>query len=386
LSNLATQNTWWHQQLGGLIASGDYSKDAVNHLLSRGIALTTIDPETASVYNKEVKDTPDDKMEAYVKNHFNSTLSNEQQIGLHFMSQNQLNQPVEIIDPVTHEKRTVTSGQWLKMQDLMDVNGQPTEKMVTQNQHITNNDQRASAYTGRLHPEQPRAPGTLSGLNPTTFAAETALGTQQANAIGALNERATSAPQRISNLEKAYDIISSGKLETGPGTEGRNTVRAFVSALGPELTKKFGGDKFNAETANYQEFNKLMTNYANAASSSLGSGTNDRLNAALTGNANVNILNMANKDILARTIAAEKMDVALNKAWSNSNLPPSQFNNFRTKFADQISPEAFAFDAMKPAQRAEYLQRLKADPAKYNQFAKGLRDMVDLGYIKAPGK
>jgi hypothetical protein len=217
------------------------------------------------------------------------------------------------------------------------------------------------------------------------------LGTAGQSQATDLSTSASGAPLRINNLKLARDLVSDPNVNTGPGSDWRNTMKSFVGSLSPSASAAVFGKDFNPDTAKFEEFNKLMANYANQASSGLGTGTNARLNTALTGNANTNIQKMTNQDILTRTIAAEQMLAAKNKAWQNSGLTGDNFPQWEANFNDKLSPEAFVFAAMPTSERKAYVDKLQSQDKKngtntYNSFVNGLNSSINSGYIQIPGK
>ena len=127
-----------------------------------------------------------------------------------------------------------------------------------------------------------------------------------------------------------------------------------------------------------------MTNYASSVSGSLGTGTDARLNAAVTGNANPSISSLANQDILAKTIAAEKMRAAQDYAWQNSGNTPDKFNQWQSQWNKSVSPDAFVFTSMNPQQQQAFLKR--QNPAQLATVKSNLANLVRAGVIEMPAQ
>jgi hypothetical protein len=240
-------------------------------------------------------------------------------------------------------------------------------------------------YTGRYSQQGGAgADGTPAGfvptgLSPAQQAASTAQGSTSNAAAQTLHDAAADAPMRINLLEQARDALTG--INTGPGTDWRNTAKSFFNALAPDTAKAIG---FTGDVKDYDEFKKILTNYASSVSGSLGTGTDARLNAAVTGNANPGISKMANEDILAKTIAAEKMRAAQDYAFQNSGLTTDKFNQWQSQWNKNVSPDAFVFTSMSPTQQQAFLKR--QSPQQLTQFKSDLGKLVRAGIIQMPGQ
>jgi hypothetical protein len=218
-------------------------------------------------------------------------------------------------------------------------------------------------------------------LGPAQQAALSAQGTSANAAAQELHNSAADVPMRVNLLQQARDNLSG--VQTGPGTDWRNTAKSFINStpLAGEITKKLGIDPDNIK--NYDEFKKIMTNYASSVSGSLGSGTDARLNAAVTGNANPNISKLANEDILTKTMAAEKMRAAQDYAFQNSGLTTDKFNQWQAQWNKVVDPQAFVYDSMSPKQRRVLLDRLS--PQQVQKLRDGYNALVNQKIIQPAG-
>lgn len=279
--------------------------------------------------------------------------------------------PAELATPMTiigpnGEQRQITKGDWLKMQGGGGVPGAP--QGVPQ-----------SGYTGRYGQGQPEAPGIQTSLGPAQQAALSAQGSTSNTAAQDLHNAAADVPMRLNLLQQARDSLAG--IQTGPGADWRNTAKSFFNALAPDMAKKVG---WTGDVKDYDEFKKILTNYASSVSGSLGSGTDARLNAAITGNANPGISKMANEDILAKTMAAEKMRAAQDYAFQNSGLTTDKFNQWQSQWNKAVNPDAFVFTSMSPAQQQTFLKR--QTPAQLAKFKSDLGNLVRAGLIQMPGQ
>jgi hypothetical protein len=362
---------------------------------------------------RELRDLPEDpgRQKEWITNHFVSALSDEAKLrallpesvaadtgtGTSFfnrapltgemtpngfvakgMTAAQLAEPKTITMP-DGSQRQVTTAQWLQM--VNGANAQPTPPTGS-------SGAAGGGYTGR-YPNggtSDNAPGTLSSLSPDQKAALAAKGTSSNAAMQDFHNQAAGAPMRLNLLEQArndlkYGVDKDGNpiknpLDTGTGSDWRNTAKSFVNSLSPETAKKFG---WTGDIARYDQFKKIMTNYASSVSGSLGSGTDARLNAAVSGNANTGISNLANDEILTKTIAAEKMRAAQDYAFQNSGETPEKFNQWQTQWNRNVNPDAFVYASMTPEQRAAYNKRVGS--TKSAQTKRDLATLVRSGVI-----
>lgn len=290
------------------------------------------------------------------------------------LSPGEMAQNVDVVDPSTGAHYAITKAQQLQMQG-----GVPT---ATQ------------GYTGRY--SAPGEQGTFAGgvqtaLSPAQQAAQTAGASTQAagsaQAAQELHNAAADAPMRLNLLENARDALTVGvdanghPIDTGPGAAWRNEAKSFFNALAPDTAKAIG---WTGDVQSFDEFKKILTNYASSVSGSLGTGTDARLNAAVTGNANPSISSLANQDILAKTIAAEKMRAAQDYAWQNSGNTPDKFNQWQSQWNKTVSPDAFVFTSMNPQQQQAFLKR--QSPAQLATFKSNLANLVRAGIIEMPAQ
>jgi hypothetical protein len=295
-----------------------------------------------------------------------STVGTTVQKGL---SPQDLAQTMNIVGP-NGEQRSITKAQYLQMQGGGGVPGAPAGGAP-------------SGYTGRNDGSGQGAPGVQTSLGPAQQAALTAQGGTSNAAMQSLHDEAKDAPMRINLLQTARDALDNNgnPLDTGPNADWRNTAKSFVNSLAPGVAKSLG---VTGDVKNFDEFKKIMTNYASAVSGSLGSGTDARLNAAVTGNANVGISNMANQDILTKTMAAEKMRAAQDYAFQQSGLTSDQFNKWQSQWNKAVNPDAFVFSEMSPTQQQAFIKR--QSPAQLTKFKSDLGNLVRQGIITMPGQ
>jgi hypothetical protein len=339
------QINYMNDRLSNLIFKKDLNFNHVRDLLVKAVDDKVI---TVSQAQRELSDLPKDEKDLlpWVKEHFKNTSSAKSLIDLYIPTE-----PYK--DPNT--------GKEIKVPKSVIIGLEKNE-----NPNIDIN-----------------AP--VTGLATSTQSALTTTGTNQANAAQEQASLASNAPTITNILESARQNLENPNLTTGPGVEGRNQVASFFAALSPQLTEKIFGKEFTGTIKDQEEFKKYVTQYANFASANLGSGTDARLNVALTGNPNPNIQKVSNQELITKTIAIVKMQQAQNYAWNKSGISPDKFNAWQADFNKKVKPEVFAFDAMTPKQQKDFVER-KTKDGSLGAFRKDLTNMVQQGFIDMPGR
>lgn len=406
LEGAQKQIGYWDSQLGGMVAKGsNLSKNDVITSLAGGISSGMISPQQAQQYATEVPDDPA-ALQGWAKNHWLSLQDTKQQAAL-LMPQTQIVNTggatnVLNIDPMTGQPKiagtlanTMAPGEAASPVQLSTPSGTPY--VMPKGQYAAQSaagGQSGAGYTGRYGAPaagaQPQsdvpAGGMQTGLSPASQAAQTAAAstqaTQSTTAAQSLHNAAADAPMRVNLLNTARDALSG--ITTGPGTDWRNTLASAINstpAVGQALSAMGVTDP--SKIANFDEYKKILTNYASSVSGSLGTGTDARLNAAVTGNANPGISNLANEDILVKTLAAEKMRAAQDYAFQNSGLTGDKFNQWQSQWNKNVDPNAFAFAEMNPTQQQSFIQR-QTKAGTLPQFKSSLGSLVRSGVISLP--
>lgn len=397
---------YWDSQLGGMLAKGDkLSKGDVITSLAGGIANGMISPQQAQQYATEVPDDPA-QLQGWAKNHWLSLQDSKQQAaliapqggvvnyggGTAFTSRDPMTGAVTINGNLNN---TLSPEAATSPVQLSTPSGTP---YVTTRQQFAAQaagaGQPRAGYTGRYgdtgaaggaQSDVP-AGGMQTGLSPAAQAAQTAAAstqaTQSTTAAQSLHNAAADAPMRVNLLNTARDALSG--ITTGPGTDWRNTIASALNstpAVGQALSAMGVTDP--SKIASYDEYKKILTNYASSVSGSLGTGTDARLNAAVTGNANPGISNLANEDILVKTLAAEKMRAAQDYAFQNSGLTGDKFNQWQSQWNKNVNPDAFAYVEMNPTQQQSYIAR-QQKAGTLGKFKSDLGNLVRSGVIDLP--
>jgi hypothetical protein len=395
------QNTYWGQQLGSLVNKPDLTSNDVGQVLMDGVKTGMIQPAQAAQYASQIPTDPS-KLRAWTTQHWKATMSTGDQLKA-IMPQTQVintggQQQIVNIDPVTGQPTLAGS-----LTNTLDPGTatSPVSYTGPQGQQVTTTRQNFAGgmqggapegYNGRYNAGQPQGgtPGAVEGPTPAEQAGAVTGATAQAqgsaNASNTLATETADAPIRVGYLKQAQNVLND--INTGPGTDWKNQwasalqqypgISSIVTAAGADPQK----------IASYDEFKKIMANYAGNVSASAGTGTDARLNSAITGNANPNISKLANQDIIVKTIAAEQYRAAKNDAWQNAlnngQVQPQQFNQWSAQWNKNTDPAVYAFPNMNADQRQRFVTGMSA--ADLAKFKAQLGDAVRSGSIQLPGQ
>lgn len=374
--------------LGPKITSNDVTQRMVD-LVQAGILPTEM---AVSELGKMPKDA--EGLQQWVKNHQFTVLKGMERLqamnpqvmavnngaGTTLINTNMMsNAPYGVIGNVQQQ---LSPGELAQTVDILGPDNKPMKVTKAQFLQMTQGGQGGGApgsegYTGRYGSAPANgnsgAVGVPTGLGPAQTAALGVQGQASAKEAAALSEGAASSPTRINLLKQAQAALANPNVQTGPGTDWRNMAKSFFGALAPDISKALGTAE-NVKDAD--EFKKVMNQYANQASAGVGTGTNDRLNIALVGNANPEISKMANEDILKKTIAVEKMQQAKNYAWQNSGLAdtnPQKYQQWSSQWNKTVNPDVFIYDELSEDQRARMTRKMTPKD----------KDKFDLDYYRA---
>jgi hypothetical protein len=178
-------------------------------------------------------------------------------------------------------------------------------------------------------------------------------------------------------LRKVYDLL--GTTNTGPGTQVTNGWRSFLIAQAPFL-KKLGviGDADVLKTANTDELKKYMTQMAASQAAQYGSGTNEKLAVAASGNPNPDLSNLANRDVTRMNLALLRAQEARMAAFEETGKDPQDYAKWSAGWARQTDPRAFMLDLMSKAERQKMLAGINTEAEK-KAFLAGKRAAIEVG-------
>lgn len=273
--------------------------------------------------------------------------------------------------PAAVYNQQMTPGDVNSPMQVVGPNGQPqwTTKGQVINQVNAANSQFNGMTNGRT-PQQQSSQLPAAGLAPGQTEAMRASAQASAKAAADLSSSVQDAPTRITLLKKAIDELNTGDVKTGIGTENLRNVTAAISNAVPGIAQAMGIDPTKIQSQD--ELNKLLTQYASRQSAALGTGTDAKLAAALTGNANMHVSALANDDILRYTVGIEKMNQAKNMAWqqyqTHNPTQAGNFNNWSAQWNQTNDPRAYMLDEMTQAQQKKMFSTMsQQDLAKLRQ-------------------
>lgn len=386
--------------LGGLLASGNITQPAVMQIAASGIAQGLFTKE--DVMNV-LSDMPSDpaQLQNWVKQKYigfsedtdrlktlmpstQTINTGAQQVlaaidpltgqptGRSTVFNNQLSpeaasQPTQIFDPATGTMRNVTREQFAS---LAQGGGQGAP------QGYIPDTSGGSLGSGRLQPITGGAPGIQA--SPALGSAEAAqvVGKGAAEASLALQRQADAAPQSIYQFQNMREKLSD--INTGPGTDWRNTAQAFITGLSPDIAAKIGIDP--QKIASAEEFKKYATQATQATLASLGEGTDSKLASAAAANPGTQLSKLGNQQLIDVLIAGQRAIGAKNAAWQASGLPPEQFNRFSSQWNKEIDPRVFAAQDMSNDQVWKMVDSLTK--REQDDFMRSWDRAQKLGYVQ----
>jgi hypothetical protein len=175
---------------------------------------------------------------------------------------------------------------------------------------------------------------------------------------------------RINMLQNASTALANA--QTGTGADKLNAVRGVIATLGGPADK----------VASYDEANKYLTQYAQTKAASFGNGTDAQLSAALSGNGNTKISNLAAQDVVKVNLGLERMEQARMKAWESANLQPSQYAKWKSQWGSQVDPRVFVADQMDPTKIQGMVKKM--NPKEQATFRTQYNWAVQNGFINGP--
>lgn len=389
---------------GGLLASGNITPQAVAQLGSQGIKAGLFTPEDFVSFTSDMPSDSGGLMSWARQKHVGFSQDSErlktlmpqiqnintgsQQLVAAFdpltgaptgqttvinnqMSPEAASQPTQIYDPASGTMRTVTRDQFSR---IAQGGGEGAP------QGYVPDTSGGSLGTGRLTPIADAAPGVQAAPAAGVAEAAQVVGKGAAEASLSLQSQADAAPQAIYQFQNMREKLAD--INTGPGTDWRNTAAAFFTGISPEISARIGIDP--QKIASAEEFKKYATQVTQATLASLGEGTDSKLASAAAANPGTQLSKLGNQQLLDVLIAGQRAIVAKNAAWQNSGLPPDQFNRFSTQWNKEVDPRIFTLQDMPREKAISMRDSLK--PAEQKAFDASYNRAVQSGLIQRIGQ
>jgi hypothetical protein len=228
----------------------------------------------------------------------------------------------------------------------VDSGNQPVYRTAAQDVNAANGMSTQPAGDGRFPSAQGASQGAgviRPGLSAAGQAASVETGKGSAQQLVNDNTSANGFSTRMFTLGKALTGLQGAN--TGPGSEALNNIKSFIAARG------IPGVDVN-KIASYDEANKYLMQYAIGQAGALGEGTDGKLAATLSGNANTHISSLAAQDVVRANMGLERMKQAQVQQFNNTNLPSEQYQKWATQWNKQVNPQVFVWDSM-PADKKQ---------------------------------
>jgi hypothetical protein len=182
----------------------------------------------------------------------------------------------------------------------------------------------------------------------------------------------------LTSALKAVEKLGPGG--TAPGAKGRQEFASFIYGMAPTLTKWLPGLD-PEKLKNFAEADKYLTQAVMGRAASFGHGTDMALATTASGNPNVNINDLAVKDVLKMSIALRRMEHA--QTLDSAKAGPMGYSSSSAKWATGQDPRAYMLDMMTKDQIAKLDKELKGKSRE--KFNNSLRSAIESGAITPPG-
>lgn len=195
-------------------------------------------------------------------------------------------------------------------------------------------------------------------------------------------------------LQQAHQIFKNNPdLQTGPGTEARQSLEEFLYAINPQLAKTIGVEPDKIK--DYSELRKYLVNSARALAGTTGfsAGTDYSLATTISGTPNMSINRLSNKDLIEANIALVRANRALSLeashmgtsaiSYDKSGNPITYSANKALKAAD-LDVNAFRWDMMTDAQKQALAKKMPPNSAARARFNRSLDIAMRTGVMGAP--
>lgn len=232
-----------------------------------------------------------------------------------------------------------------------------------------------SSSGGDTAPVRPNPRGRLAASAPLG-APEAAAVTGQASAQQgvSLQQAADLVPQRKALLGQME--ASLGDFTSGPGAERwKNLVAGSGRLFGLKGTESI---------ASQEEFKKLATQLAQSQFQALGgTGTDAKLDSAVSSSPNDFLTNMGNKKIIALLKGNEDALAVKNREWQTylqAGGSPAEYGKFSTEFNRTYDPRVFQSQYMSGSERQKMLKGMSKNEVE--QFKEAYQKAGEEGWIK----
>lgn len=246
-----------------------------------------------------------------------------------------------------------------------------------------------TANIGGATPGSGRYPATVTPGFQTQPAAGVVEAVGKANAAGGdqwVTDQQSNANSntRINTLSNALTALQSAT--TGTGADKLQALKSAIMTFSPSDWGKYLPGVDQNKIASYDEANKYLTQYAQQKAAGMGHGTDAQLSAAITGNGNTHISNLAAQDVVKVNIGLERMEQARTAAFQEQldagTLKPSDYSSWKSKFGSTMDPRVFVADQLSPQQFKAMVGKM---PAPQQQtFRNQYNWAVQNGYIGDP--
>jgi hypothetical protein len=237
-------------------------------------------------------------------------------------------------------------------------------------------------------PPEPSGYMTPPGAAPSERRGGSTVPSPRIIAVGEDTYNATAADMpasqnRVFQMRQAQSALAGAR--TGPGTDTLQVINGVLGTWSPEWAKKFAGIDPERKAANYDEAAKYLQQIANANMPG-GSGTNDKLAAAVTANPSTKIQGLAAREILKTMIAGEEMKQYVYAEAQRRKVAPADFAQFGADWAASHDPRAFILQHLPASKLAPLAKEINSGSPAGKQLQATINELVAAGVIPDPTK
>lgn len=266
-------------------------------------------------------------------------------------------------------EKTLSPGEATQLVEVVNPDG--SKSFVTRGSIVGSQPQgvqQPGASGAARNGRYPGAAGPITALPPGEGEALTEAATGSAKSYQALRNDVTSSAERIFQLQEARKALANAT--TGKGSQG---LQDFKSAL-----VTFGIDPSQAESVkNFDEAKKYLTQTMLSRGADVGVNTDSKLATLAGGSPNVEISNMAAKDMVKAAIGLERMRQAQVAAFQATGQSPSKYSDWATTWNRSVDPRGFMADQLEPAERASLTSKMT--DVEFKRYVGAIRAAIDAG-------
>lgn len=233
----------------------------------------------------------------------------------------------------------------------------------------------------KLNGKNPNPPSAeqFAEAPPGSKEAANAVATDNASQAMTLQRAAATVPQQKAILGQMEGKL--GDFSSGPAANTWKTALSAAQQIVPGLSDM-------KSVASQEDFNKMASMIAQQQFQSLGgTGTDAKLDSAMSTSPNSFLSNRGNKEIIHLLKGNADALSAMNSEWQKAQqngMDPQDFGKFQTQFNKEYDPRAFQLQYMTPDERRDLLKGMSN--TEQEKFKDSVNTAGENGWIPDPRK